>query len=482
MKAQAPRAAIYCRISSDPEGKAAGVERQEADCRKKAVELGYEIARVFVENDTGASTRSKKARPLYREMLDAAERHHYDAILAYSNSRLTRRPNEWEELIRLHETTGIAIHTVVSGRADFSTADGRAVARTIAAWDAAEAERTAERVKRAKDDAVAKGEWRGGRRPFGYESDGCTVRPEEASALERAADGIISGRSLASVTRDLNAEGLTTASKKAKPLTPVALRSILLRPRNAGLMEVKGEIVGHAQWPAVIPEDKWLALRGILTDPSRRTQNGSENRWLGSHLFHCGVCGEFVRGATSSGSHRTRRLVYRCKSSRHVNRDLLQTDAYVRAVVAAYLQRPDNLARFPVHDPNHAQVEAKKADLRALRTRRAQLADDYALGLLDGQQVHAATVRLDRLIGEAEQALQAAGQGSALAELVAAEDPGQKFLDALLDRQRAIIDALAVVTIQPAPKGRPKGHVAGTPYFDPAYIQVSWRAAPGVSA
>lgn len=482
METQVPRAAIYCRISSDPEGKAAGVERQEADCRELAAKLGHEVVRVFVENDTGASTRSKKARPRYKEMIDAVMAGRYNSIFAYSNSRLTRRPSEWEDLIRLHEKTGVGIHTVVSGRADFATADGRAVARTIAAWDAAEAERTAERVKRAKDDAVAKGEWRGGRRPFGYESDGVTLLPEEAHALERAADGIIAGRSLASVTRELNAAGLTTTSKKAKALTPVALRNILLRPRNAGLMEVKGEIAGHAQWPAAIPEDKWLALRGILTDPSRRTQNGSENRWLGSHLFRCGEpgCSNFVRGAVSTGRDRSRRLVYRCKSNRHVNRDMLQTDEYVRGATARYLRRPDvqtslHAAR-PARELGGKETQKLKADLRAYRERLStQLPKDYAEGLIDGLGYRDAKSRLERLIDEAEQKLEIAASGDALVEVLNADDPGQAFLDAGLIRQRAIIDAVAVVTIDPAPRGRPKGHVPGEPYFDTDYIRIEWR-------
>ncbi len=456
------------------------MQRQEADARNLAARLGFEVARVFVESDTGASTKSKKARPIYKEMIDGARAGQYGAIIAYSASRLTRRPSEWEDLIRLYETAGTAIHTVVSGTANFATADGRATARTVAAWDAAEAERTAERVQRAKAENVTKGEWRGGRRPFGYEADGVTVRPDEAEALERAADAIIAGRSLSAVARDIQASGLTTASKKGLPMDSIALRNILLRPRNAGLMEVKGEITGHAQWPAVIPEDKWLALRGILTDPARRTQNGSERRWLGSGLFRCGTpgCGGVVRGATTSGGGRTRRLVYRCKSAGgHVNRDMIYTDAFVLEVIAAYLRReaPALRARMTVSVPRRKDVEKLRADLRGYRERLIQLPDDYALGLLDGQQVKATTLRLDGLIKDAEQQLAALTTGDVLAETLAAADPGQQFLDADLDRQRAIIDALAVVTIQPARRGRPAGHVPGTPYFDPNFIDVDWK-------
>jgi site-specific DNA recombinase len=62
----------------------------------------------------------------------------------------------------------VTIRTVVSGDDDLSTADGRAVARTIAAWDAAEAERSSERIKRQKRQRSEKGEWHGGTPPYGY--------------------------------------------------------------------------------------------------------------------------------------------------------------------------------------------------------------------------------------------------------------------------------------------------------------------------
>ncbi|WP_285244002.1 recombinase family protein [Pseudarthrobacter sp. fls2-241-R2A-127] len=478
-----PRAAIYCRISSDPEGLALGVERQEVDCRALAARLGLEVVRVFVENDTGASTKSKKARPLYKEMIDGARAGIYDAILAYSASRITRRPAEWEDLIRLYETVGTMIHTVMSGTANFSTADGRATARTVAAWDAAEAERTAERVQRAKADSAAKGKWRGGRRPFGYEADGVTIRPDEAAALERAADAIIAGRSLGAAAREINESGLTTTSKNLA-MDVVSLRNILLRPRNAGLMEVNGEITGKAQWAAVIPEDKWLALRGILTDPSRRTQNGSERRWLGSGLFRCGTpgCGGVVRAAVTSGEGRVRRLVYRCKtSSGHVNRDMYLTDAVVEIAVRDYLRDEQDAlrAKMTVPAPHRKDVEKLRADLRGYRERLKGLPAEYAGGrITDWQMVLEARSNLEGQIEEVEQKLTALTTGNVLGETLTAADPGQMFLDADLDRRRAIIDALAVVTIRPARRGRPVGHVPGKPYFDPKFIDVDFGKHP----
>ena len=86
------RVAVYSRISDDSEGQALGVQRQEADCLARIEREGWQLVRIFRENDTGASTRSRKARPAYADLLAAAKAGEVDAILSYSNSRLTRRP------------------------------------------------------------------------------------------------------------------------------------------------------------------------------------------------------------------------------------------------------------------------------------------------------------------------------------------------------------------------------------------------------
>ncbi|HSK55338.1 MAG TPA: recombinase family protein [Jiangellales bacterium] len=123
------RDVVYTRISRHPEGEALGVERQRQDCLDQATREGWQVLDVLVENDVGASSYSRKPRPLYAQLLQRAQRREFDVILAYSNSRLTRRPLELEELIRLPESTGVRLATVVSGDDDLSTADGRMLAR-----------------------------------------------------------------------------------------------------------------------------------------------------------------------------------------------------------------------------------------------------------------------------------------------------------------------------------------------------------------
>jgi hypothetical protein len=48
------RAAIYVRISSDRTGAGLGVARQEEDCRALCERLGWQVVRVYPDNDVSA--------------------------------------------------------------------------------------------------------------------------------------------------------------------------------------------------------------------------------------------------------------------------------------------------------------------------------------------------------------------------------------------------------------------------------------------
>ena len=111
-------------------------------------------------------------------------------IVAYSASRITRRLADWQDLIKLVERTGCRVETVVSGKIDVNTADGRMMLNLLASIDQGEAERTAERIKRAHRQRQDEGRHAWTRRPFGHERDG-SQRLAEADAIREAARMII---------------------------------------------------------------------------------------------------------------------------------------------------------------------------------------------------------------------------------------------------------------------------------------------------
>ncbi|KZE89105.1 recombinase family protein [Microbacterium sp. TNHR37B] len=284
-------AAIYTRISDDKEGLALGVQRQREDCLAKAEALGLAVVADFEDNDTSASTRSRKRRPGYEDMLSRARGGEFSTIIAYSNSRITRRPRELEDLITLFERHGTVIRTVVSGDDNLATADGRMVARIKAAVDAAEAERVGERVERSARQRVESGRWHGGVPPFGYRKEDKQLHVDEAESklvLEAVTRVLDQDDTLYGIVRDWSARGVTT--RRGSAWRRSVLHKVLTNPALAGINSAGVENC----WEAIIDKQTHERLTDRLApDSSRRTNPlgvKSSKHVLGGGIVVCGAC------------------------------------------------------------------------------------------------------------------------------------------------------------------------------------------------
>jgi len=461
------RAAIYTRISSDPEGREAGVTRQEADCRALAERLGLDVVMVLTDNDVGASSRSKGARPGYERLLDGARLGAWDTILAYSNSRLTRRPREWEDLIDLAQNAGVRVRTVASGDHDFNTADGRAVARTIAAWDSAEAERTGERTRRAFDARAAAGK-RHGAPPYGWRRNPVTgedeLQPHQAQVIRDCTRRVLAGESLRALARELREAGEPTPGKGS--WSGPSLRQLLARASNAGRRRHRGEVIGKGAWPAILDDDTYDRLMALLDAPNRTNAGpGRPPRYLLSGIAICGRCGAPMRGqvgARNAPKHQP--TAYCCSGCTRVRRNLARVDEYVEGVIVARLAMPDGPALAAGDAAGYREAGER---LEAVRARLAEAADRYADGTITGEQLARITARLRPDEAEAEQALAAARPADELGDLLASGDPAGAWDEASLDVKRAVVRLLLRVTILPVGPGGA---------FDPDGVRLEWLA------
>jgi site-specific DNA recombinase len=463
------RAAIYCRISRDREGAGLGVERQREDCADLATSRGWTIAETYTDNDLSAY--SGKPRPGYRQLLDDIAAGRVDVVVAWHTDRLHRSPVELEDYIAVCEARGVPTHTVRAGPLNLATPSGRLVARQLGAVARYEVEHAIERQQRAKLQAATDGRWKGGRRPYGYEADGVTVREAEAAVVRQVTDAVLAGASLRGRAAELNLRGLTTSTGRA--WTPTELRKVLLRPRNAGLMEHRGEVVGAAQWPALVDEDRWRAVVSVLTDSDRRTQWSSGRRWMLSGVAACGVCGSLVR-CTLLASTRGSVPSYCCKAGKCVVRNAAELDAYIGAVVVERLSRPDAIDLLAA--PKRSDAADLITTATALRERLDGLAAAYADGAIDARQLREGSDRLRRRLDEIDEQRANAARGSVLAGVVDAPDVAAAWERLDVDRRSAVIGALMSVTIHRTRKGRPPGWKRGQSYFDPTTIEITPKA------
>ena len=298
-------AAIYARISQDRTGEALGVGRQVEDCRAEAHRRGWPVAEVYVDDDLSAY--SGKARPQYRRMLADITDGHVDAVIVWHLDRLHRQPRELEEFVDVCAAAKLKNLATLHGEVDLGTGDGMLLARIMAAVAANESDAKSRRVQRTMLQRAEQGQPHGGSsRPFGYESDKVTVRESEARVIRDLAERLLAGESLSSLARWLNDAEIATSTGKG--WRPGGVRSLLGSPRISGQRTHRGEIIGHAAWPAIITPEQTDAIRELLADPSRRT-NRTARRYVLSSMVRCGRCGAGMLAHPSNGVRR-----YVCKS------------------------------------------------------------------------------------------------------------------------------------------------------------------------
>jgi len=180
-------AAIYVRISDDPDLQRLGVQRQERECRGLADQLGWVVDRVYEDDDRSAFRRTV-VRRAYQQLLDDIRAGQWRRLIVWHPDRMHRRPAELEEFIAVVEEAGVEIATVKAGTLDLSTPSGRMVARIVGATAAYESEHKAERIRSKMAEIASAGRWKGGTRPFGWKPDGVTEVPEEVELLREAKD------------------------------------------------------------------------------------------------------------------------------------------------------------------------------------------------------------------------------------------------------------------------------------------------------
>jgi site-specific DNA recombinase len=325
------------------------------------------------------------------------------AVIAWDMTRLTRNARDTLRIIdagQRHNTV-LAFHKGDS--LDLSSPNGRMVAHILAAVARQEIEQKSDRQRRADLQAAQQGRRMGGRRPFGFEQD-MTIRDVEASAVRQAYDDVLAGVPLAQIARDWNGAGLLTplATRQGEPSrwTGDSVRPVLLNPRNAGLRGYgpklengsrKIEIMGPAQWPAIVSEETWRAVVGLLSDPDRFTGRGRVDRALLTGIALCGVCGATVNGARAHSKNKAR--IYRCSAAYgHTSRAAAPVEEWVEEVAIARLSRPD--ASELLRDDSRPDVAALRSEATALRARLDQLATDFADGDLTSSQLRTATSKL----------------------------------------------------------------------------------------
>lgn len=439
-------AAVYVRISADPTGRALGVARQEQDCRQLAARRGWDVDRVYADNDVSAFDK-RKVRPAWKRLLDDLRAGRSKALVVYDMDRVARRTRDLDDLLDIYEQRPDLGFAAVTGEIDLSTSGGRMVARMLVSVATKSSEDTGRRVARKHLELAEKGLPAGGRRAFGYADDFMTVVEPEAAAIREAARRVLDGEPLARIIDDFHERGIhpPRAAKWSRP----SLKYVLTSERVAGRRRHQGADLGPAQWPAILDEDTWHAVRTAL---SGRTGPNLTNvrKHLLSGIARCGRCGT---GLIAKSARVDSAAAYACPVRREggcggVHRKATAVDDLVLSVAAARLRQPDAVALV---SPREHDVSEHLQEIARLNQRLDQVAVDFAEDVLTAEQLRTITVKLRERISELQEEVASASRGTALDGLIGEEDVDLLLRAQPLERRRAVVDVLMTVTVLPAP-------------------------------
>jgi DNA invertase Pin-like site-specific DNA recombinase len=433
-------AAIYARISSDPEGTALGVQRQMKDCRALAKRLGWTVAEEYVDNDISAY--SGKHRPGYERMLEDIADGMRDGLIVYHLDRLTRRPIELKQFVTITETRpGFELRTVAGG-GNLGTGDGLMVARIMSSVAANESAAKSRRIRRKQLDLAERGlPSGGGIRPFAYEQDRMTVIRSEAKVLRTVIERYLAGESLRSLATWLNDKGISTVA--GGTWTSTTLRGVARNPRYAGLRAHRGQVIGKAVWPAIIDEDTHRRVLAAF-DARTRGNHRTPQRYLLTGLLRCGKCGNTL---FSSPRANTRRYV--CLSGPdhggcgHLTVVAAPLEAFIAEAVIYRLDTPQLAAALTgTASADSATAEAAE-QLSQDKAQLEELATAWATKTIGTREWQTARKIIEERIRDNERRLARATRSDALAGWVGhGSELRTQWANLNLSRQHAIVKAI----------------------------------------
>ncbi|MGI5223240.1 recombinase family protein [Nocardia sp. CA-290969] len=435
---------MYLRQSDDPNDDTLAISRQWKEIvRDICTPRGWEPVR-YCDNDLTA-VGPKRNLPDRDRMLADIEAGELQAIASWDLDRLYREPVDLERIIDVADRHSTLLATL-TGDVDLGTDNGRLFARIKGAVAKAETERRSARQKSKYRELAEAGKNLNHRRSFGRNHDG-SLHPLESAALADAYEKVLQGHSLNGICQEWNALGITTTLGN-KWNSPTQLAHVLKNPRNAGWKSYYRVVLDEAEvgWDRIVSPDVWRAVNDILAEPSRRPVDVARKYQL-SGIALCGDrCAEEGQEVTVKAAMTTSRRepIYRCRRCHRVVQRIELVDDHINDLIVGRLSKSD--AADLLVDQKHPDLEEKRVEAAALRSRLKTLAMSFADGDIDKDQLRAGTERAKSKLKAIEQSIEDANRSRIFKGVVGKEN-APKFRGLHLDRRRAITASLMSVTL-----------------------------------
>lgn len=463
----------YLRKSTADGGKSVG--QQDDELTDGIVSEGWEVGRRFTDDNRSASRYARKTRERYEALLVHIASGACQAIGIWEVARGGRRESTYFELLELCRSRGTKIYVHTHGRLYDLTrrADWRVFAQEIV--DAADyAAKISENSTRGKRVRARTG------LPDGKPLDGYrTVRDGQGKAIGREIDEqrapiirrmareALAGRTSMAIARGLAADGVVRPCGTA--FRGVDIGRIVTNPSYAAIRLYRigrpDEQRFEGAWEPIICREDHERLVAIFRDPGRRTQRGSELKWLLSGLAKCGRegCGAPMRPTRQNGARR-----YFCLACGRLTVTAEPVDEFVTEVVLERLDpsRHADAGQLFTRPDSGAAAVAAEAELKDLSDRLSSFRAQAVAGKVTAESFSEIEAGLMPLIEAARATARRLSAPPALVELEGV-DVHARWHDLSVRLRREVVRHLMTVTILPAARRGQR--------FNLDRVQIDWR-------
>jgi site-specific DNA recombinase len=253
--------------------------------------------------DDGGFTGANIERPGLQRLLAHIKEGRVNCVVVYKVDRLSRSLLDFSQLLEFFDKNNV-VFVSVTQQFNTNTSMGRLTLNILLSFAQFEREIISERTKDKMGAARRRGQWLGGRTPYGYNKDEktgkLTVLPEEADIVKQIFELYLTGNSTRDVANIINATGRKTREYTAKSgktfgnrrFTSNRITYILKNYTYLGKVEFDGKVY-DGQQPAIIDEALFIKAQRKMTQYQTDRKMGPHQECSGllTGILKCKACG-----------------------------------------------------------------------------------------------------------------------------------------------------------------------------------------------
>ena len=332
------RALVYCRVSSEDQGKGTSLDEQETLCIDFAKKYKLEIEKIYKEK--GSAMKPEK-RKMFNEMVEKLRNGVADVVIFAFVDRMSRNPVDGYKIIQQVEEEGLTAIFVQERlylQAPIESSE-MLMLDTVLGVSNYRVRLDKEKCKAGIKARALEG-FRPNRSPYGYKNDKrlktAVTMKKRADFVKKAFELYATGKyTVVEVAEKLYELGFRYEFQPSKMIPKQSLISMLKNPFYTGKYYVKqADEYVNGNHKAIVSEDVYDKVQKLL---NLAPKSPRKHDLLYSLLLKCENCGGFMVGDVKEKPNGKRYVYYRCTNPK-CNEHLSIPEIVIDKDVESYLK------------------------------------------------------------------------------------------------------------------------------------------------